>query len=146
MNDTPKTPSPSVPNDPLDDPRTFFAWHRNHMANERTFLAWCRTGLTFFIFSVVIERLDLLLRHYSPLPGQEQGIMTAIRDTRIMSVAAFLTGMLVVVIAAWRFYALRRQIDVRDRGYSAKPSTAFLVVLAGMLISMAAFLATALFL
>lgn len=132
--------------DPLNDPNTFFAWQRNHMANERTFLAWCRTGIAFFIFSFVIERLDFLLRRFSPLLGQEQSTMQALRDTRVMSVAAFLTGVLVVAIAAWRFYSLRRQINERDRQYSAMPSTVFLLVLVGMVVSMASFLAMILFL
>ena len=46
----------------LSDKNTFFAWQRNHMANERTFLAWCRTGISLIVFSFVIERFDLLIR------------------------------------------------------------------------------------
>ena len=33
----------------------------DHAANERTFLAWVRTGLTIMALGFVMERLDLLL-------------------------------------------------------------------------------------
>jgi putative membrane protein len=35
--------------------------YRDHAANERTFLAWIRTGITIMALGFVIERLDLLL-------------------------------------------------------------------------------------
>ncbi len=35
--------------------------YSDHAANERTFLAWIRTGLTVMALGFVIERLDLFL-------------------------------------------------------------------------------------
>ena len=35
--------------------------YTDHAANERTFLAWIRTGITIMALGFVIERLDLLL-------------------------------------------------------------------------------------
>ena len=34
--------------------------YRDHAANERTFLAWIRTGIAVIAFGVVIEKLNLL--------------------------------------------------------------------------------------
>ena len=34
----------------------------DHLANERTFLAWMRTGLATITFGFVVERFGLLLR------------------------------------------------------------------------------------
>jgi len=34
--------------------------YRDHAANERTFLAWVRTGIAVIAFGVVIEKLNLL--------------------------------------------------------------------------------------
>ncbi|KAL6449889.1 hypothetical protein SBY92_002363 [Candida maltosa Xu316] len=58
---------PQIPNTPnkwsfLTHPNNFFKFHlvlknvgsvaRDHMANERTFLSWIRTGLTFLTFGI----------------------------------------------------------------------------------------------
>lgn len=34
----------------------------DHAANERTFLAWVRTGIAIMSFGIVIERFDLFIR------------------------------------------------------------------------------------
>jgi putative membrane protein len=36
--------------------------YSDHAANERTFLAWIRTGIAVIAFGFVIERFDLFLR------------------------------------------------------------------------------------
>ncbi|KAK7727932.1 hypothetical protein SLS53_002946 [Cytospora paraplurivora] len=51
---------------------------RDHLASERTFLAWIRTGLGFLALGVAVERfsqLDLreLLEPLRPPPPQQQG-------------------------------------------------------------------------
>lgn len=37
-------------------------WARDHLANERTLLAWVRTALTFMAFGVAVAKLAVLLR------------------------------------------------------------------------------------
>lgn len=46
----------------LNDARVFFA-------DERTLLAWNRTGLTLMTFGFVIERFDLFMHEFCPNPG-----------------------------------------------------------------------------
>lgn len=38
------------------------SWARDHLANERTLLAWVRTALTFMAFGVAVAKLGLLIR------------------------------------------------------------------------------------
>ena len=45
-------------NPPFADKNTFYAWQRNHMANERTFLSWCRTGLSLLQVLLDSARAD----------------------------------------------------------------------------------------
>jgi len=47
---------PSSPN-PLTSKKV-----SDHLANERTFLAWVRTGIAVMAFGFVIERFGLLMR------------------------------------------------------------------------------------
>jgi len=37
------------------------AWVRDHLANERTLLAWVRTALTFMAFGIAVAKFGLLL-------------------------------------------------------------------------------------
>lgn len=37
------------------------SWARDHLANERTLLAWVRTALAFMAFGVAVAKLGLLL-------------------------------------------------------------------------------------
>jgi putative membrane protein len=131
--------------DILRDPKTFFAWQRNHMANERTFLAWCRTALSFFIFSFVIERFDFLLREVFPKLDVSQTASRALANTKLMSGAAFLAGVLVIGIAAWRFVSLKRRIDAVEQGFSSLPDYLLLGAVLAMVGVMAVFFSVVIF-
>jgi putative membrane protein len=42
---------------------------RDHLANERTFLAWVRTGIATIIFGFAIGRFSIALREFLKLQG-----------------------------------------------------------------------------
>jgi hypothetical protein len=55
--------------------------YTDHAANERTFLAWIRTGLVIMALGFVMERLDLLLASLRLVAqGREVPTMGAGRD------------------------------------------------------------------
>ena len=41
--------------------------YSDHAANERTFLAWVRTGIAIVVFGFVIEKFNLFLVMISPI-------------------------------------------------------------------------------
>ncbi len=72
---------------------------RTHLANERTFLAWFRTGLTLVVFG---------------LAGAQFLSRDVIADfplVRLLSTVAVATGMFLVVVGGRRYYVGRRRID-----------------------------------
>ena len=110
----------------LSDKSTFFAWQRNHMANERTFLAWCRTGIALIVFSFVIERFDLLireLRSITPLDGK----LSHLGKTQYMAAMIFVLGAAIILMAGWRFFSMRRHINQGDIEFSPLPDIFLLV-------------------
>ena len=110
----------------LSDKSTFFAWQRNHLANERTFLAWCRTGISFIIFSFVIERFDLLIRELrfaSPHPER----YAQIEKTQYVSLTTFVLGAFIMLLASWRFFHMRRHINRVETEFSTLPDVFLLV-------------------
>jgi putative membrane protein len=119
--------------DLLTDKSTFFAWQRNHMANERTFLAWCRTGISLIVFSFVIERFDLLIRELRAASPQPEKFVH-LGHTNYLGLIIFVLGSAIMVLAGWRFFYMRRHINQADTEFSTLPDifllTSVLVTLA----------------
>ena len=74
---------------------------RDHLANERTYLAWMRTSLALLGFGAVIVRLRYLLP--AELQGRSHGAQ--------LGLAFGLVGLLVVPLATWEFLRVRRSIE-----------------------------------
>ena len=94
----------------------------DHLANERTFLAWIRTGLATITFGFVVERFGLLLR--------QLGFKNSLSDTpvhisSIIGVSLTLLGVLLMVFALVNFLHIRRAIDA-ERFH---PPASFAVIL-----------------
>jgi putative membrane protein len=110
----------------LSDKNTFFAWQRNHMANERTFLAWCRTGISLIVFSFVIERFDLLIRELRIMSPHPEKFMH-LGSTRYMALIVFVLGAFIMFLAGWRFFYMRRHINLAETALSTLPDTFLLI-------------------
>jgi len=120
----------------LSDRNTFFAWQRNHMANERTFLAWCRTGISLIGIGFVIERFDVLIREMRviALPNLNQHT-ASMPTTRFMGIIALGLGVVIVVLAGWRFFYIRKLINSGSTDFSVLPDT---FLLSSVLLTVAA--------
>ena len=71
---------------------------RDHLANERTYLAWMRTAIALLGFGIVIARL----RHFL-LPGNAGG--------GILALGLSLSGLLTLVLATWHYLTVLRAIE-----------------------------------
>ena len=76
---------------------------RDHLANERTFLAWVRTSIALLGFGVLIAKLRFL--EIAPTAG--------VRSTRL-GLAFACVGLLTLLLAAWHYDRTRRMIDGGD--------------------------------
>ena len=47
---------------------------RDHLANERTFLAWVRTGVATIVFGFAIGRFSIALREFMKLQGYNSSL------------------------------------------------------------------------
>jgi putative membrane protein len=79
---------------------------RDHLANERTFLAWVRTGISLLGFGVLIAKLRFL--EMGPGIGITPG--AGAHSTRLGLAFAF-AGLLTLLLAAWSYARTRRMID-----------------------------------
>ncbi|HET9419273.1 MAG TPA: DUF202 domain-containing protein [Chthoniobacterales bacterium] len=82
------------------------AEHRaqEHLANERTFLAWVRTNIALISLGFVLARVGPWLDHG---PG---GARTTTR-TPALGFGLVVLGALLTLLAAWRYDAVNREIE-----------------------------------
>ena len=74
---------------------------RDHLANERTYLAWMRTAVSLMGFGVVILRLRAFQPPSLPRPGfgWKLGLIFS------------LVGLLTVLLSTWQYFTVRRDIE-----------------------------------
>jgi putative membrane protein len=74
---------------------------RDHLANERTYLAWMRTAIALIGFGVLIARLRYLV---SPdVPGTGQGWLVGLGLSSI--------GLTTVLLSTWHYFAVLNAIE-----------------------------------
>ena len=90
-------------------PRRFkscrFAWHEKHAG---TFLAWVRTSISVIVFGFVVAKFGITLRQFfrfENLDAHESGISLA------LGVSFMVVGILMAILAVWRYQSTRVQID-----------------------------------
>jgi len=81
---------------------------RDHLANERTFLAWVRTGAAIVVFGFAIGRFSIALRQLTALQGHpvhRSGLSVWMGATSIV------LGVLLVVGGLFRYRKTRERLD-----------------------------------
>lgn len=84
------------------------AGHRagEHLANERTFLAWVRTNLALISLGFVLARLSPWLRQ-----SADEGAHGMATPALPLGVGMVAFGAVLTVLAAWRYDAVNREIE-----------------------------------
>ncbi|MGO9472506.1 MAG: YidH family protein [Rhodomicrobium sp.] len=87
-----------------------------HSANERTFLAWVRTGIAVIAFGFVLEKFNLFILALAANASAE--VVKTIRTDRLSGpvgryegLAFMLTGVILLGLGYWRFLRTERLID-----------------------------------
>ena len=81
---------------------------RDHLANERTFLAWVRTGIATVIFGFAIGRFSIALREFMHLEGRPSGTSGV---TAWFGVISIVGGVLLILAGLARYRKTRMQLD-----------------------------------
>jgi putative membrane protein len=81
---------------------------RDHLANERTFLAWVRTGAAIVVFGFAIGRFAIAVRQLTALQGHP--VRTAGISVWLGS-ATIAAGVILVVSGLLRYRKTRAQLE-----------------------------------
>ena len=99
--------------------------YTNHAANERTFLAWTRTGLAVAAFGFFLAKLNVLLDAVPGRPSshhldQRADVFAAAAGHHIGLILA-LVGIAIIVLGGIGYERTRREID--REGLSRMPQS-----------------------
>ena len=98
---------------------------RDHLANERTSLAWMRTGVSAMGLGVVIAKLRYILGHEYP---QSSGVIHA------ANIGLFFALIGILTIAMSAFLYLQTRNEIRLRSYKSRKY--LILILASLLITL----------
>lgn len=97
----------------------------DHLANERTFLAWTRTSISIIVFGFVVAKFGITLRQLLSVQGrgtEQSGVSLAI------GIAFMAVGVFMALVALVRYQHTRRLLE----SGTFKPARATVVLVGGM--------------
>jgi len=112
--------------------------YSDHAANERTFLAWVRTGIAVVAFGFVVEKFNLFMATIAS-SALGEGARRLRLDVpsglfgHYEGLALILGGVAIVLLATARFIRTTRWLD-DEKDHSAKSVRAELFVSAGLVL------------
>ncbi|MCI4360218.1 MAG: DUF202 domain-containing protein [Thermoplasmata archaeon] len=77
----------------------------DHLANERTFLAWVRTAITIMALGFVVARFVLFLKETS---GASGGVGSSVSET--IGIILVLAGTAILIVSQLRFRRVRADL------------------------------------
>src|SRR5207245_6376441 len=117
--------------------------YSDHAANERTFLAWVRTGIAVIAFGFVIEKFNLFVLTMANANSLDAGRRLQLEKLsgplgRYDGLALILVGIALVVVAAARFVRTGQLLDDQET-HSAGEVRAELLLSAALAVIVAGF-------
>jgi putative membrane protein len=120
--------------------------YSDHAANERTFLAWVRTGIATIAFGFVIEKFNLFII------AMEKANQVAPREHRLLGKlsgmlgdydgsALILIGIALIALSALRFVRTGRMIDDEETHSAQNIRTELVLSLVLIMAALAAYVA-----
>ncbi len=97
--------------------------YSDHAANERTFLAWIRTGIALAAFGFVLEKFHFFLVRIDAL-GLTQDKHASTHDTKTAGIILVVFGLIVIAGSIVRYLSTDAKIRRPDPvAYSTKAAT-----------------------
>jgi inner membrane protein YidH len=117
--------------------------YRDHAANERTFLAWVRTGIAVIAFGFVVEKFNLFVVTMASANSFDASRRLQLERLtgpfgRYDGLVLIFVGLALVVVAAARFVRTGRLLDDQET-HSASGVRAELILSAALALIIAGF-------
>ena len=108
--------------------------YSDHAANERTFLAWVRTGIAVIAFGFVIEKFNLFVLTVASVSPASAGHRSQLEKLSgplgpFEGLAFILFGLALIVVAAVRFVRTQQLLDDQEQHPAARVRTELILSL-----------------
>lgn len=112
---------------------------RDHLANERTFLAWTRTSIGIMAFGFVVEKFSLFVKEMATFLGKphiENTPHILQGASSIFGIALVALGALICLLAFIKYKMIFNQIEDKDFKPSIKLNTllTLFIILIGLML------------
>ncbi|GLR67062.1 membrane protein [Acidocella aquatica] len=104
----------------------------DHAANERTFLAWVRTGIAIMAFGFLVERFDIFLKIAASTLGQRVHMAASQAFGNIAGLCLIVAGAALIFLSGLRFKTIAKAIESPEMQPS--PGRKMDFTLSGMLV------------
>ena len=106
---------------------------RDYAANERTYLAWVRTGITVMALGFIVAKFELFLM---AMRGRVGASISQVSNCPIrhefVSLAFIVLGIVMIVVATIRYFITKKRID--EVKLSSFGSIAFHIILSAFMV------------
>ncbi len=108
----------------------------DHLANERTFLAWIRTSIAIMAFGFVVVKFALFIKQIALVVNDKAGVLPNRGYSAILGVVLVTIGVLMALFSYYRYKRIERDLLSNTFNPSSKLSTlfTFAIILVGMLL------------
>ena len=113
-----------------------------HMSNERTFLAWIRTGIGIMVFGFVTVKFSLFVQQL-PAKFFEESTLPKNGYSVAIGIALVVTGALTILLSYWHYLTTFRLLNKGQYLYSTLLVTMLTVVIFTMSILLIVYLIVA---
>lgn len=100
----------------------------DQMANERTFLAWIRTGIGIMVFGFVIVKFSLFVNQMPSRLFQEPDLPKN-GSTILIGIALVITGAITIVLSYFRYKHFNKLLEQGKYLYSTMMLTILTIVI-----------------
>lgn|SRR5690606_17069802 len=98
----------------------------DHLANERTFLAWMRTSIGIMGFGFIVVKFSMFIKHIMLLV-EGQITISEVSNSGIIGVLLVFIGVLTAIMALINYKRIKKQLQTGNYS-SSNPLTTFLTV------------------
>src|SRR5690606_8394799 len=98
----------------------------DHLANERTFLAWMRTSIGIMGFGFIVVKFSMFIKHISLLIEGKITI-SEMNNSGIIGVLLVVIGVLTAILALVNYKRIKKQLHTGNYS-SSNPLTTFLTI------------------
>ena len=110
----------------------------DHLANERTFLAWIRTAIAIMAFGFVVAKFTLFVHQLSLLLGHHTALIPSNGYSDMLGILLVCVGVVTGLLAFFRYRKIKQNIEREYFGSSGTFVTWFagLILVCGFLLTL----------